>query len=68
MFLEKPQYYDLIIDMTSFSPERSFRPALQLSVQEPNDHSQRPSYRLSTVRFTWSDVKLVRSNPNDARR
>jgi hypothetical protein len=61
LFLEKPQYYDLVIDMTTFSPERASRPNLQLSVREPNGRSRRPSYRLSTVRFTWSDVKLVRN-------
>jgi hypothetical protein len=61
LFLEKPQYYDLIIDMTTFSPERASRPNLQLSVREPNGRSRRPSYRLSTVGFTWSDVKLVRN-------
>ncbi|KAI9461513.1 hypothetical protein F5148DRAFT_243292 [Russula earlei] len=58
VFLEKAQYYDLVIDMTFFSPERASRPSLQLSVQEPNGRSRKPSYRLSTVRFTWSDVKL----------
>jgi hypothetical protein len=63
VFLEKPQYYDLVIDMTTFSPERASRPGLQLSVREPNGHSRRPSYRLSTVRFTWSDVRLVRPGP-----
>jgi hypothetical protein len=61
VFLEKPQYYDLIIDMTAFSPERASRPGLQISVKEPNGRSRRPSYHLSTIRFTWSDVKLVRS-------
>ena len=61
LFLEKPQYYDLVIDTTTFSPERVSRPNLQLSVREPNGRSRRPSYRLSTVRFTWSDVKLVRN-------
>jgi len=61
VFLEKPQYYDLVIDMTSFSPERASRPSLQLSVKESNGRSRRPSYRLSTIRFTWSDVNLVRS-------
>ncbi|KAI0247533.1 hypothetical protein BJV78DRAFT_1244684 [Lactifluus subvellereus] len=58
VFMEKPQYYDLIIDMTSFSPERASRPGLQLSVREPNGRSRKPSYHLSTIRFTWSDVKL----------
>jgi hypothetical protein len=47
--------------MTTFSPERASRPNLQLSVREPNGRSRKPSYRLSTVRFTWSDVKLVRN-------
>lgn len=61
MFMEKPQYYDLVIDMTSFSPERASRPGLQLSIREPNGRSRKPSYRLSTIRFTWSDVKLVRT-------
>jgi hypothetical protein len=64
VFLEKPQYYDLVIDMTTFSPERASRPDLQLSVREPNGSSRRPLYRLSTIRFTWSDVKLVRPDPN----
>jgi hypothetical protein len=59
LFMEKLQYYDLIIDMTSFSPERASRPALQLSEREPNGSSRRPSYRLSTISFTWSDVKMV---------
>ena len=63
VYLEKPQYYDLVIDMTTFSPERASRPGLQLSVREPNGHSRRASYRLSTIRFTWSDVKLVRPDP-----
>ncbi|KAI0292962.1 hypothetical protein B0F90DRAFT_1811880 [Multifurca ochricompacta] len=63
VFLEKPQYYDLVIDMTTFSPERAYsRPSLQLSVKEPSTLngrvSRKPSYRLSTIRFTWSDVKL----------
>ena len=63
VFLEKPKYYDLVIDMTTFSPEWASRPALQLSVREPSGRSLRPSYRLSTIRFTWSDVNLVRLEP-----
>lgn len=47
--------------MTAFSPERASRPILKLSIRNPDGHSRRPSYRLSTVRFTWSDVKLVRN-------
>ncbi|KAI0245601.1 hypothetical protein BJV78DRAFT_1261629 [Lactifluus subvellereus] len=42
--------------MTSFSP--ASRPGLQLSVREPNGRLRRQSYHLSTIRFTWSDVKL----------
>ncbi|KAH9025915.1 hypothetical protein EDB84DRAFT_1611676, partial [Lactarius hengduanensis] len=59
VFLEKPQYYDLLIDLTSYAPtERraTTRPGLQLAIKEPS--ARRPTYRLSTIRFTWSDVKL----------
>ncbi|KAH9052330.1 hypothetical protein EDB87DRAFT_1797946 [Lactarius vividus] len=59
VFFEKPQYYDLIIDLTSYAPtERraTARPGLQLAIKEP--YARRPTYRLSTIRFTWSDVKL----------
>ena len=64
VFLEKPQYYYLVIDMMTFSPERATCPGLQLSVrsQMVTPKSRRASYRLSTVRFTWSDVKLGRPN------
>ena len=59
VFLEKPQHYDLVIDMTTYASERlaTARPGLQLAIKEP--YARRPTYRLSTVRFTWSDVKLV---------
>lgn len=59
VFLEKPQYYDLVIDVTTYASERlaTARPGLQLAIKEP--YTRRPTYRLSTVRFTWSDVKLV---------
>jgi len=61
VFLEKPQHYDLVIDLTSYAPDRraTARPGLQLATKEPD--ARRPTYRLSTVRFTWSDVKLVRA-------
>lgn len=63
VFLEKPQHYDLVIDMTSYAPERcaTARPGLQLALKEPYTNgarARRPTYRLSAVRFTWSDVKL----------
>ncbi|KAI9433131.1 hypothetical protein H4582DRAFT_1820081, partial [Lactarius indigo] len=59
VFLEKPQYYDLVVDLTSYAPtERraTARPGLQLATKE--SYARRPTYRLSTIRFTWSDVKL----------
>ncbi|KAH9999041.1 hypothetical protein BJV77DRAFT_1064524 [Russula vinacea] len=57
VFLEKPQYYYLVIDMMTFSPERASCLGLQLSVrnQMVTPKSQRASYHLSTIRFTWSD-------------
>jgi hypothetical protein len=57
IFLEKPNLYDLLIDLTSPSQSRPHRPAL--SVSRPVESSNgRKSYKLQTVRFTWSDVKL----------
>src|SRR5260221_9764457 len=58
---ESETRHDLVIDTTSVSPEWASRPGLQLSVRESNSRLRRPSYRPSTIRFTWSDVKLVRS-------
>ncbi|KAH9052235.1 hypothetical protein EDB87DRAFT_1835957 [Lactarius vividus] len=55
LFLEKLQYYDLIIDLTSYAPSEccaTAHPGLQLTIKEL------PTYRLSTIHFTWSDVKL----------
>lgn len=57
IFLEKPILYDLLIDLTSSSQPRPYRPAL--SVSRPFEgNNGRKSYKLQTVRFTWSDVKL----------
>ncbi|KAI0260622.1 hypothetical protein BC834DRAFT_973341 [Gloeopeniophorella convolvens] len=44
MFLEKPQHYDLLVDLSA--PASVGRPALRLAP------------RLTSVRFTWSDVAL----------
>ncbi|KAH9169740.1 hypothetical protein EDB89DRAFT_2072598 [Lactarius sanguifluus] len=67
VFLEKPQYYDLIIDLTSYAPtECRARPGLQLAIKEP--YARRPTYRLSTIRFTWSDVKLLDADTNGVAR
>lgn len=57
IFLEKPAYYDLLIDLTKV-PSKSSRATLHVPKLLPG--GKRPSYRLSAVRFTWSDVKLVR--------
>ncbi|KIJ19396.1 hypothetical protein PAXINDRAFT_166590 [Paxillus involutus ATCC 200175] len=59
IFLEKPSYYDLVIDLTTSTPSRTSRPTLYMS--KPTQHppnSRGPTHRLSLVRFTWSDVKL----------
>ncbi|KAF8264683.1 hypothetical protein EI94DRAFT_1805512 [Lactarius quietus] len=58
VFLEKPQHYDPVIDLTTYEFERlaTAPPGLQLSTKQP--YARRPTYGLSTVRFTWSDVKL----------
>jgi hypothetical protein len=47
LFLEKPQYYDLVIDLTTYASERlaSARPGLQLAIKE--QYARRPTYRLS---------------------
>ena len=59
IFLEKPQYYDLIIDLTTSTPVKATRPAMYTPRQQVSPGSRSPSYKLSSVRFTWSDVKLV---------
>ncbi|KAH9052181.1 hypothetical protein EDB87DRAFT_1727533 [Lactarius vividus] len=47
IFLEKPQHYESVA-----------RPGLQLAIKGP--YARRTTYRLFTLRFTRSDVKLVR--------
>ncbi|KAF9220600.1 hypothetical protein BS17DRAFT_786803 [Gyrodon lividus] len=59
IFLEKPSYYDLVIDLTTSTPSRMSRPTMYMS--KPTNHQPNlkgPTHRLSLVRFTWSDVKL----------
>ncbi|THH31679.1 hypothetical protein EUX98_g2518 [Antrodiella citrinella] len=59
IFLEKPSYYDLIIDLTTASPSgRTSRPTLYIPKPISQPGPRGPTHRLSTVRFTWSDVKL----------
>ncbi|KZP12168.1 hypothetical protein FIBSPDRAFT_961595 [Athelia psychrophila] len=59
IFLEKPSYYDLVIDLTTSTPSKATRPTLHSSreIQQPPG-SRGPSHRLSVVRWTWSDIKL----------
>lgn len=54
LFLEKSTYYDLLIDLTTYTPNKSSRPTFYTPKIVPGQ-----SNRLSTVRFAWSDVKLV---------
>ncbi|KZT30142.1 hypothetical protein NEOLEDRAFT_1153479 [Neolentinus lepideus HHB14362 ss-1] len=58
IFLEKPSYYDLIIDLTTSTPAKATRPTFYLSRPNRTSSSKGPSYRLSPIRFSWSDVKL----------
>lgn len=60
IFMEKPQYYDLIIDLTTSTPNKTSRPTLHMSkLASPSNGKRKAGYKLETVRFTWSDVKLV---------
>ncbi|OSX62954.1 hypothetical protein POSPLADRAFT_1169563 [Postia placenta MAD-698-R-SB12] len=56
LFLEKPQYYDLLIDLRTSTPNT--RPTFYASKLAEPSNGRGPSHRLSIVRFTWSDVKL----------
>ena len=57
IFLDKPSYYDLLIDLRSTTPNT--RPSFYVPkpVEQPSGRGL--SHRLSVVRFTWSDVRLV---------
>jgi len=58
IFLEKPQLYDLVIDLTVPSSPRSNRPSLLVPRPYGTTNTGKPINRLQYVRFTWSDVKL----------
>ncbi|KAJ7199700.1 hypothetical protein GGX14DRAFT_661774 [Mycena pura] len=62
IFLEKPACYDLLVDLTTLSPNRATRPTLYASRAVPpapgSSRSRGPTHRLSVVRFSWSDVRL----------
>ena len=57
IFLEKPSYYDLLIDLRTSTPNT--RPTFYVTKPCEQSGLKTPTYRLSVVRFTWSDVKLV---------
>lgn len=61
IFLEKPSCYDLLIDLRTSTPNT--RPAFYVTKPCEPSGSKMPSHRLSVVRFTWSDVKLVTTFP-----
>ncbi|KAG7087342.1 hypothetical protein E1B28_013318 [Marasmius oreades] len=58
IFLEKPSHYDLLIDLTTSTPNKSTRPTFYSSRATEPTTARGPTHRLSTIRFAWSDVKL----------
>jgi len=60
IYLEKPSLYDLVIDLTTSTPSKTSRPTLYLSrPTEWTEDGKGRKHKLSPVRFTWSDVKVV---------
>lgn len=61
IFLEKASYYDLIIDLTTSTPNGASRPTLHISkpISPSSSGNRKQTWKLETVRFTWSDLKLV---------
>ena len=60
IFMEKPSYYDLLIDLTTSTPKAT-RPTFYSSkpVVSQAGSSRGPTHYLSTIRFAWSDVRLA---------
>ena len=60
IFMEKPSYYDLLIDLTTSTPKAT-RPTFYSSkpVISQAGSSRGPTHTLSTIRFAWSDVRLA---------
>ncbi|KAH9014293.1 hypothetical protein EDB85DRAFT_2157513 [Lactarius pseudohatsudake] len=63
VFLEKLQHHHLVIYLT-YAPHEynTSYSGLLLAIKEP--YARRLAYCLSTVRFTWSDVKLLDTDTN----
>lgn len=59
IFLEKASCYDLLIDLTATGSNKATRPAFYMSKPVEPARDRHPTHKLSFVRFTWSDVKLV---------
>ncbi|KAF9265039.1 hypothetical protein L218DRAFT_899300 [Marasmius fiardii PR-910] len=58
IFLEKPAHYDLLLDLTTSTPDKSTRPTFYSSRPIEPVPPRGATHRLSTIRFAWSDVKL----------
>ena len=60
IYLEKPSLYDLVINLTTSTPSKTSRPTLYISQPtEQTEDGKGLRHKLSPVRFTWSDVKVV---------
>jgi hypothetical protein len=60
ILLERPSCYDLLIDLTTSTPDKATRPTFYASkLVSQAGPSSRPTHRLSVIRFAWSDVRLV---------
>ncbi|KAF9650436.1 hypothetical protein BDM02DRAFT_3154894 [Thelephora ganbajun] len=59
IYLEKPSFYDLVIDLTTSTPYKTGNPTLYLSrPTEWTGDGKARRHKLSPVRFTWSDLKV----------
>ncbi|KAF7797002.1 hypothetical protein EIP86_008194 [Pleurotus ostreatoroseus] len=64
ILLERPEGWDLVVDLTAGAlgggkgSGRGSRPALSMSRVFEGGQGRKRGWRLETVRFTWSDVRL----------
>ncbi|KAF9261545.1 hypothetical protein L218DRAFT_930785 [Marasmius fiardii PR-910] len=58
IFLEKPAHYDLLLDLTTSTPDKSTCPTFYSSQPIEPVPLRGATHRLSTIRFAWSNVKL----------